>query len=104
MGDTPEAIKKWASDWADSYDQGWDVDRLSKLVGSTVTVFYPKAEDESIRINVIGYSRDVLVVEGREAYRSCFLTDEGLQVAIKAGVEVDMEEDEEDAGGNTGGS
>lgn len=97
-----DAIRSWASDWADSFDQGWDEEKLSKWIGKTVRLYAPPSEEggdpRGAEVHVVGFSVDTLfpppdeedgaMVQLPKVHRFSFLTAEGVQVALYAKVEV----------------
>lgn len=96
--DNSEAIRDWASDWADKYDQSWTTESLSSYIGKVVDA--KTDPDDTGAVNgfvarVVGYSADVLSYqpdpeseERAVVYRYSFLSDEGLQLALLAGMVV----------------
>lgn len=102
-----EAVKGWASDWADAYAQDWPVERMTELLWKHVeTHAEVNGEPKGVTGYVIGYSRDVIVFtpeEGavrEEVYRSSLILDIGKSIPIFAGAEVKIcaEEEAEDEG------
>lgn len=106
---TDEAVRSWASDWADEFDQGWDEERLRSHVGKTLRLEAPgKGDDEggrrgtfSARVKVIGYSIDTIIFrtdedsEEQQVHRFSFLTSEGVQVALFSMTTISEEEEQE---------
>lgn len=108
---TDEAVKAWASDWANEFDQGWDEERLRTYVGKTIVLEAPgKAEPDNkgvrgkftAKVKVIGYSVDTLVIrteEGadpEETHRFSFLTSEGVQVALFTATTIQEDEGDQE--------
>lgn len=99
--ETPEsessaAVREWASDWADKFDQDWDETRLHALVGKVVSARVetedgPKGFSDVL---VVGHSIDTIVYEiedgGPEmtAHRFSLLSNDGKQLPIFAGMEI----------------
>ncbi len=95
MTDQPspdQAMIEWASEWADKFDQSWTPERLSEMVGKTVKAETPDGTHGFVK-TVVGYSRDVLVIEGREVYRSSFTTADGAAVALFTDMRVEEEQE-----------
>lgn len=82
-----DAVRAWADDWADQFDQTFDEGKLSALVGKRVQMQRPKREDEEEDPRafvgvVVGYSIDTLVTEESKVHRFSVLTSEGQQIAL----------------------
>lgn len=83
------STEEWASDWANTFAQDWDSQRLESYVGKTIKATTPDGS-RGFSATVVGYSTDTIVLgEGRKAYRHSFLTTEGLQVSIYSEMQVE---------------
>lgn len=98
---TPEAIREWASEWSDIYDQSLSVEKLSEWVGKKVSAKgVSRGEPKGFTGLVVGHSIDTLVLHEEETdvevHRYSLIIDQGLQCSIFAGMEITevSEEDE----------
>lgn len=91
-----DATREWASDWADKFDQEWNQARLDPFVGkhvsaSVTTSDGPKGFENLL---IVGYSEDRVFYRAEEgaelqfAKRCSFLTEDGKQLPIFAGMDV----------------
>lgn len=86
--DQTSHVQKWASDWADKFDQDWTEENLSAWVGKTVSAITPDGA-HGFKAHIIGFGKLTLVVEDRQVHQFSFLTDEGLQVALFTKMQVE---------------
>lgn len=96
VSETSNAVREWASDWADKFDQDWGDDKLAALVGKNVSGRVDTSEGPKgfENVLVVGHSIDTIIYEiedgGEEmtAHRFSLLTSEGKQLPIFAGMEI----------------
>lgn len=94
-----DVISEWASDWSDTYAQDWTEERLRALVGKNVRALGPELSEDEIdegkkrkgfqRKLIIGFSIDTLPTDEADVHRFSVLTEDGLQVALLASMEVE---------------
>jgi hypothetical protein len=97
-----EAVRDWASEWADRYDQTQDEEKIKAWVGKTVKVTRePDHTEDSDKIgeflfNIVGYGIRALSFQPDEesperqyVHEYSLLTDTGLQVPINATMTVE---------------
>ena len=94
-----DVMREWASQWADTFDQDWNVEKLASFVGKKIRGERPpRSEDEGPKGfvgGVVGYSIDTILypVEGAEdyetVYRHSFILDTGSQVGIFTGMTIE---------------
>lgn len=98
-----EAIRTWAAEWADAFDQSWTAEKLEELGGKRIKGEKAATADEGPKGFVglvVGYSVDTLNFipeEGAEAEvvrRFSLILDNGTQVALLSEMTVE-EVDEE---------
>jgi hypothetical protein len=96
---TSDLVNEWASDWSDTYAQDWNEERLRSLVGKNVKALGPELTEEEIedgkkrrgflKKRIIGFSIDTLPTDEADVHRFSVITDDGLQVALHASMEVE---------------
>lgn len=82
-----EAVRQWADDWADQFDQDYDEEKMRALVGKKLKMQRPKKEDEEddprpFQGVVVGYSIDTLITEQSDVHRYSVISSEGHQIAL----------------------
>ena len=84
---TEDSLRGWASDWADSYAQDWDEDRLKSYLGKMINLSRAGSEEVKFQHEVVGYDISTLCIgEEEPVHRYAFLTSQGVQIPIVAGV------------------
>lgn len=96
---TNDVIEQWASDWSDKFAQDWSEERLRALVGKNVKALGPEPSEEEIadgiqrkgfqKKRIIGFSIDTLPTDEADVHRFSVLTEDGLQVALLASMEIE---------------
>lgn len=90
--DPNAAVRAWAQEWADQYNQTWTDELMTPYVGKTVQGVGMDVDGNprGFTGKVVGYSRDSIFFPLDEhdsltaAYRSSFLLATGVQVPIFA--------------------
>lgn len=107
-----DALRTWASEWADKFAQDYDEEKLKGLVGENVQgIKQAESEEEGPKgfaAKIVGYSIDTLYFtpEGQDepltVNRFSLITSEGMQVAILSGMEVTVTAAEEEESSEPG--
>lgn len=94
-----EAIRAWAEDWVEKFDQTFNEERLRSLIGKKVKLQRPhvpaeEGEEETdpprpIIGSVIGYSVDTIVTEQSDVHRFSVITAEGAQIALVTSIDIE---------------
>lgn len=100
VSETSDAVREWASDWADKFSQDYDDESLIPYVGKKISARVETEEGPKgfNGATVVGYSLDRIyyTIEGEQgthvAVRASFLSDDGKQLAIFAGMEITEDE------------
>lgn len=100
-----QAVREWASDWADKFEQDWDEERCIALLGKRVDALRPAVDEmdgpKGFRARIVGYTIDTLTclaeddAEERDLVkRYSLITAEGAQTPILAGMTITEIEEE----------
>lgn len=100
-----EAVRAWASEWADEFDQNWDQEGVHKYVGKTITAIREREGEEPRGFRskkVVGFSHIVLCVnpedgseEEEQVHRWGFVLDDGTMVSILSEMKITEEVSDE---------
>lgn len=94
-----EAVRVWAEEWVEKFDQTFSEERLRALIGKKVKLQRPSPDptehDEEVEAPrpiigvVVGYSVDTIVTEESDVHRYSVITSEGAQIALVTSIDIE---------------
>lgn len=92
-----EAVRLWAEEWVEKFDQTFTEERLRALIGKKVKLQRPVPEEADedaepprpVIGTVVGFSVDTIVTEESDVHRFSVITSEGAQIALVTSIDIE---------------